>query len=286
MAEAAKALPNDMAALAETANERPLTNGSVGISGRNGQLAATTEKVQEKSPQKTVSVPDSTATPSPRPPSPTPWPSTPTPEPAVEREPKEQESETTPTPAPEPEATPEPAGEPVVVPVSTTVVINEIAWMGTDAAATDEWIELYNYGDSDISLDGWKLFAADGSPEIALSGSIVAHGYYLIERSEDDLATDIPYNMYFTGALSNEGEVLLLLDSAGNNVDTAGSGAWYAGSNSPKASMERIDSRGSGTDDSNWAENDGSVMVGSDAADNPIHGTPGYSNSVTPIVTP
>ena len=41
---------------------------------------------------------------------------------------------------------------------------------------------------------------------------IEAGTYYLIERSSDDLTvSDIPYDKYFTGDLSNGGEVLRLV---------------------------------------------------------------------------
>jgi len=40
-----------------------------------------------------------------------------------------------------------------------TIVINEIAWMGTENSANDEWIELYS--DQQVNLTGWILEAAD-----------------------------------------------------------------------------------------------------------------------------
>ena len=47
-----------------------------------------------------------------------------------------------------------------------TILINEIAWMGTENSGTDEWIELYNSTDSEVNLTGWRLEAVDGSPKI------------------------------------------------------------------------------------------------------------------------
>jgi hypothetical protein len=58
--------------------------------------------------------------------------------------------------------------------------------MGTEASSADEWIELYNNAGSDIDLTGWTLQAADGTPSIALSGTIPAGGSFLLERSHDD----------------------------------------------------------------------------------------------------
>ncbi|MBI5457064.1 lamin tail domain-containing protein, partial [Candidatus Kaiserbacteria bacterium] len=78
---------------------------------------------------------------------------------------------------------------------TSPVVINEVAWGGTNASATDEWVELYNKTASAVNLSGFTLYAADGAPYIPLSGSIPAGGYYLIERKntgETDEATQSP----------------------------------------------------------------------------------------------
>ena len=55
------------------------------------------------------------------------------------------------------------------------VVINEVAWMGSEASGYDEWIELANTTGAPVSLDGWQLLAEDGSPEVALSGEVEAN---------------------------------------------------------------------------------------------------------------
>ena len=47
-----------------------------------------------------------------------------------------------------------------------TIVINEIAWMGTTEQWQNEWIELYNPTDSPILLNSWILKAKDDSPKI------------------------------------------------------------------------------------------------------------------------
>ena len=60
------------------------------------------------------------------------------------------------------------------------VVINEIAWMGTSESANDEWMELYNTGGEDVSLEGWVLEASDGTPQINLTGSVSAGGFFLL----------------------------------------------------------------------------------------------------------
>ncbi len=172
-----------------------------------------------------------------------------------------------------------------------TVVINEVAWGGTVASPFDEWIELHNTTGLTVSLEGWHL-VDDDSLNIALTGAIPPHGYYLIERTNDDTVSDIPadwYGSFGAGGLSNTGEVLTLTDGLDNVVDTANGdgGAWPAGSDSPDyRSMERRDPLSPDTAD-NWCANDGQTRNGHDADGNPLNGTPKAQNSCyTPPSTP
>ncbi|TKD72085.1 phospholipase D-like domain-containing protein [Pseudalkalibacillus hwajinpoensis] len=152
---------------------------------------------------------------------------------------------------------------------SGEVVINEIAWMGTTANYNDEWVELYNNTSSAVSLDGWNLASTDGTPSIPLTGTIPANGYYLLERTDDSTVSEVSANEIYSGAMGNTGEVLELRDSGGALIDNVD--AWHSGDNDTKATMERIDSNGSGTDASNWGTSTGSYTEGI--------GTPGVTNS-------
>ncbi len=121
-----------------------------------------------------------------------------------------------------------------------SVVINEVAWMGTEVSVNDEWIELRNITDSEINLEGWTIIAQDGSPSIELSGSIAHNGYYLLERSSDDSLPGIAADLIYTGALGNSGEGLELRDSEDNLIDSIeASEGWLAGDNADKLTMER-----------------------------------------------
>ena len=168
-------------------------------------------------------------------------------------------------------------------PASTfDVIINEIAWAGQSGFTSDEWVELYNPGSTTIDLNGWRLAADDGTPNVTLTGTIAPGGYYLIERSSDDLSVfDIPYDDFFTGDIGNNNEILRLYDDLGNEIDVANSdgGAWPAGSASPDyATMER---KGVVADSPTaWASNNG-IKVNGFAANGttPIRGTPRQKNS-------
>lgn len=124
---------------------------------------------------------------------------------------------------------------------SPQVLISEVAWMGTRISANDEWIELYNASDQDINLAGWKIEAQDGSPAVALSGSIPAHGYFLLERSDDTSVPDAKADVIYKGALENGGEHLKLFDASDILIDEVSS--WQAGDAKTKQTMERTENR-------------------------------------------
>ncbi|MEX2145215.1 MAG: lamin tail domain-containing protein [Candidatus Spechtbacterales bacterium] len=142
------------------------------------------------------------------------------------------------------------------------VVINEVAWMGGSGTGGhyDEWIELYNNTNTSVDLSGWILKANDDTPAIELSGSIQAGGYFLLARnSETSLvlsSADLIYGTRGTSwALKNDpdAEHLKLLDGENTLIDEVNSlGGWFAGDNSSKQTMERVDPGTSGNISINW----------------------------------
>ena len=120
------------------------------------------------------------------------------------------------------------------------VVINEIAWMGNESSYTDEWIELYNNTNNSVNFDNWILKAVDGKPEIILSGTIRANGFFLLERTNDDSVPNITADQIYTGVLSNNGEHLQLFDNQNNLIDEVNQAdSWLTGDNETKQTMER-----------------------------------------------
>jgi cytosine/adenosine deaminase-related metal-dependent hydrolase len=135
-------------------------------------------------------------------------------------------------------------------PPALQVVLNEIAWMGTPVSYNDEWIELFNNSGGDIDLAGWTLNATDGTPSVALSGVIPAGGHFLLERTDDSTVPGVVADRIYTGALGNTGEVLELRDDGGALQDLVD--AWYAGDNTTKETMQRVDPTLLGTEPANW----------------------------------
>ncbi|MCD6311069.1 MAG: lamin tail domain-containing protein, partial [Elusimicrobia bacterium] len=121
------------------------------------------------------------------------------------------------------------------------VVINEIAWMGTAASTYDEWIELYNNTGSTVNLTNWTLTAADGTPSITLSGSVAPYGYFLLERTDNNTVSDIAADQIYSGSTENGDEDFQLKDSSDTLIDQVDcSSGWFAGDNTNKITMERI----------------------------------------------
>ncbi|MFN8454716.1 MAG: lamin tail domain-containing protein [Anaerolineae bacterium] len=157
----------------------------------------------------------------------------------------------TPTPSPTPTPIPPP-------PVPGSVIINEVAWGGTAASSTDEWIELLNVTTQTISLTNWVITSTNGL-NIALSGVINPNDYYLIERTNNGVITDTLAELTpsFGSGLNNAGTTLFL-SASGIMIDTANGdgGPWPAGSGSPDYhSMERLNPFLPDTD-ANWFSND------------------------------
>ncbi|MDD2935181.1 MAG: lamin tail domain-containing protein [Candidatus Pacebacteria bacterium] len=171
------------------------------------------------------------------------------------------------------------------------VVINEIAWAGTSSDTyNDEWIELYNNTDEEISLENWILYAEDKEPHIKLSKSIPAKGYYLLERTDDETVSDITADLVYTGNLSNNGEHLFLsfvengatttVDEIlkANNWNQKGGGRSYT-------TMERYDTNIAGTDWDNWGGSMNKLLInGKNADGGDIFGTPKQRNSSTYLI--
>ena len=178
---------------------------------------------------------------------------------------------------------------------SMPVVINEVAWAGTSATRSeDEWIELYNRLDHDVSLDNFVLYSAsDQTPYISLSGTISAGGFYLIERKntgETDESSESPIKNItadlwtdFGGGLSNSGENLKLSVASTTVDEVSLCASWCGGSTSNYTSMERYDVDSSG-ETSNWSSNLTVIKNGTNTDNGIVYGTPKARNSVTHLI--
>ncbi len=133
-------------------------------------------------------------------------------------------------------------------PLSRKLVWNEIAWMGSPqligesglAASGREWMELKNISGAALDISGWQVLDAKGNIRIVFgAGTIVpAGGLVLLEHG--DAVPWVLADVTYSGALSNAGAALAIVDAACNASDILdASSGWPAGNNETKQTLER-----------------------------------------------
>ena len=172
--------------------------------------------------------------------------------------------------------------------LGSDLIISEVAWAGTSASSTDEWIELRNLGEVPIDLTGWQLAFGDtlillGEAEedtTEIRTTVLGPGEFLVlERTDDTSISDITADLLYKGLLSNAGILIELRNPEDVVVDSVSPGeetGWAAGSagdgEPAYCSMERTSLGG-------WTSNNTIIRNGLDADENPVNGTPGQPNS-------
>jgi len=127
-------------------------------------------------------------------------------------------------------------------PILSPIVINEVAWMGTQFSSSDEWIELKNVSGTDVNLNNWQLLDKDNQIRVIFDTSdiVPANGFYLLERTDDTSVPNVPFNKKYSGALSDTNESLRLFNSSCELVDEVKAEEnWPAGDKENKKTMER-----------------------------------------------
>jgi DNA/RNA endonuclease YhcR with UshA esterase domain len=101
-----------------------------------------------------------------------------------------------------------------------TILINE--FVSDPVSGQNEWIELYNTNSFEVDLTDWIIM--DGSSaETILQGQILANSFYVIDSPK--------------GKLNNSGDIIVLNDSQGQQIDKVAYGDWLGNeNNSPAAS--------------------------------------------------
>jgi hypothetical protein len=129
--------------------------------------------------------------------------------------------------------------------VVPAVFIEEVAWSGSSASTSDEWIELANLGSATTSVAGWSLRGAGSSQIFFPDGAEIgpSETYRIANYAETDEKSALAVIVHIattTVSLSNSALGIELLDSSGVVVDRAGNGQVpLAGSSSPHITMIR-----------------------------------------------
>ena len=159
-----------------------------------------------------------------------------------------------------------------------SVIINEIAWMGTENSSNDEWIELKNISDFSVNIKNWQLLDKDEQIKIVFGqnngNTILAAGeFYLLERTDDNSIPAVVADLIYSGALNDSEESLKLFDQNCYLIDKVEANPnWPAGDKIEHRTQER-------GDDFNWHAYTGNGVGG-------VLGTPRQENSDPLIVTP
>ena len=170
----------------------------------------------------------------------------------------------------------------LTVDLSTSVVINEIAMVGTDASEDDIWIELYNRRDEDVDITGWKIYS--GREIETLSGIVPARGYFLLEASEE--TTDAPSDQILSQELSSTYRLFLTNENERvmDGIFSFSESAYML--EGRIHSFERISPYSFGLDYENWKLNNGQAPSNYDRDSNQVYATPKAKNSNYLIYVP
>ncbi|MDD4662103.1 MAG: lamin tail domain-containing protein, partial [Candidatus Pacebacteria bacterium] len=127
------------------------------------------------------------------------------------------------------------------VPLRNSLIINEVAWMGTAVSSADEWIEIRNISNKTVNLKGYQLIDKENQIQVVFDDiSINSNGYLLLERTDDDSVPNIKADVIYKGSLGNTNEALYLFNDECFLLDSVETiSGWPAGDNTLKKSMER-----------------------------------------------
>ncbi len=139
------------------------------------------------------------------------------------------------------------------------VIINEVMFNPPGDHRSGEYIELYNRGDTEVDLTGWRF--VEGVNFAFPSGTIIKPGKFLV------VAADLKYmnRVYkienilgnYRGELSNPGEILRLEDAYGNladELDYMNHGDWPDWTKGGGSSMELVNPWSDNSRPSAWRD--------------------------------
>ncbi len=126
-------------------------------------------------------------------------------------------------------------------PKRDSVILSEIAWMGSVRSAREEWMEVQNISGAGLDVSGFQIIdlREDIKIRFPAGARIGADGFYLFERGEGAVP-EVNADILYSGSLSNDGEGVRLFDKNCNLLDEVLTGSpWSAGNNGTKQTMER-----------------------------------------------
>lgn len=155
---------------------------------------------------------------------------------------------------------------------SSSVVINELMFHPPTRDDADEWIELFNRGESAQDLTGWAL--TDGVNFQFPSGTMIpAGGYLVVAKNRARVLANHPgleeslVLGNFTGSLSDRGERVALSRPEGvflvveDELTFRDQNQWHRFSDGRGATLERREAGAASSSPSNWVDSDESAKA-------------------------
>lgn len=149
---------------------------------------------------------------------------------------------------------------------SSLVILNEIMYSPISGNDLDEYLELYNQGDSAVDLSGWHL---EGVGLTFPPGTEIGGKAYLVAARDPEriksiygLGPETVHGTPWTGSLRNGGERLKLLDALGNTADEVSyrdGGRWAVWADGGGSSLELIDPHSDNSSPGSWDSSDDSA---------------------------
>ncbi len=160
------------------------------------------------------------------------------------------------------------------------LLIGEVAWAGSSLSSADEWLELWNLGDTPLDLSGYRLEGASASPIVFDQAHVIApqSAFLIANYDASDEKSSIATTTHLVStavSLSNSTLSLRLFDANDVLVDELPSDTPPAGSSSPKATMIRS------ALDMAWLSATTTNFMKTDITD---LGTPGFCDGCEPLV--
>lgn len=150
------------------------------------------------------------------------------------------------------------------------VAINEVLFDPLGSEPHQEFIELFNYGEHEIPVEGWTISDEGGTDTITEPIIIPSGGYALIVSDQfvpggggdvppaEDVVMIVLDGPIGSAGMRNAGEMLSLKDALGNQISTFPALAVPSG---PGISIERYRSLGPDGDPLNWGANPASLAT-------------------------
>lgn len=124
-----------------------------------------------------------------------------------------------------------PPDAPISISGVRSILINEVAWMGSRGDAKREWVELKNISSTTVRLAGWELLDKSGRTDVRFGASqtLAPNAFIVLRRGIE-----------FTGTINNSDEALYLFDVTCAVVDEVfANPAWPAGDYKNEKTAER-----------------------------------------------